>query len=231
MTWIVRLRALSGLAGVDTRPPGLRQVVEANPTIPLRTIADRLVERSPRPAMLPFMSHYPQAAWFHAVACVVDLPANPQGKLFLDVNIPDLFVRDDPFKYPWISVGWRLLDPRQEVVEPTRTLTYCRAAWVRRNRPRARSDSGVAVSSRRRSLRVREGRRRTRRSMGMLPEAYDVAISGSWSTSTTRPPAARGRYCFIRYPVRNIHAMTATQASRNTSVMPRLVPTATSDLP
>ena len=43
------------------------------------------------------------------------------------------------------------------------------------------------------------------------------------------PP--RPAYCFIRYPVRNIHAMAATQAMRNRKVMPRLVATSTSAFP
>jgi hypothetical protein len=59
-----------------------------------------------------------------------DLPERPGGKLFLDLNIRWICIctGDTYFKHrAAISIGWRLLDPRREVVEPTRTLTYVHA--------------------------------------------------------------------------------------------------------
>lgn len=198
---------VGGLAGVGDQAKSrqLRQIVEANRYDPMRPIAERLVaalreagyaavhepiERSP-PGSVQSL------AWS-------DLPAHPQGRFFLDVNIRGICLCTgiDHFKYrPGISIGWRLLDPRQEVVEPTRRISYVYApGWDARKTSSIRTVSGssppapyppVEVSETCGFAKVADAAENPALLWGCLAEAYDVVIQRLViDLKRLRPPAA-----------------------------------------
>jgi hypothetical protein len=117
----------------NSRTKILRRLVDAERYDPARTLADRLIEalgdggytavyqaiRRKPPGSIQSLS------WS-------DLPEQPLGELFLDVNIQWICLCSSASyakTYPAIELGWRLLHPRQEIVEPTRTITYYHIPW------------------------------------------------------------------------------------------------------
>lgn len=114
--------------GRGVRNDRLRLLVAREGYQPERTIADsvidRLAEASYRAVYEPIKrkpaGSVQSLAWD-------DLPAQPRGKLMLDVTIHWICLcADVAFTkyYPAVSIGWRVLDPARIVVHPTRTLSY-----------------------------------------------------------------------------------------------------------
>lgn len=117
----------------DARSKVLRRLVDAERYDPRRTLADRLIDALQEGGFAAVYQAIPRKppgsiqslSWS-------DLPEQPLGKLFLDVNIQWLCLCSSTSytkTYPAIALGWRLLDPSQEIVEPTRNITYFHMPW------------------------------------------------------------------------------------------------------
>jgi hypothetical protein len=109
----------------------LAELAKAERFDPARRLADRLVEA---------LAEAGHAAAFEPIArkpagsvqslSRSDLPESPQGKFILDATIRwHGLAKPGDFKdySPTIVLGWRILDPKGGVVEPTRVLTYVHA--------------------------------------------------------------------------------------------------------
>jgi hypothetical protein len=118
-----------GQLATSGRTKQLRALVEREAYDPIRTIADRLIDAL---AVASYRAAYEPVPRGPAGSLRSlswgDLPERPQGELILDLTVHWICLcADVTFSnhYPAISASWRLLDPaRQEVVEPSRTLTY-----------------------------------------------------------------------------------------------------------
>lgn len=168
----------------------LRSLVEREHYDPARTIADRLIEAlgeaSFRAVYEPIgrktAGSIQSLSWS-------DLPEKPRGKLMLDVTINWICLCSDVAftkLYPAISMGWRLLDPAREVVEPTRNLLYFHfPAWYERDRSPATKEVGktpeseypvVAVSESCGFNSVKAAEKDPQILWGCFGEAYDAAL-------------------------------------------------------
>ncbi len=140
-TWIPPYVALSKV-GSGAKNDRLRSLVARERYEPEREIADRLIERlaeaSYRAVYEPVerkpAGSVQSLSWS-------DLPEHPGGRLMLDITIRWICLcADIAFTkyFPAISISWRLLDPAQVVVLPSRTLSYHHfPAWYQgEGRPR-----------------------------------------------------------------------------------------------
>lgn len=129
----------------NSRTKALRRLVDTERYDPGRTLANRLIEALAEGGYTAVYEAIPRKppgsiqslSWS-------DLPEQPLGELFLDVNIEWICLCSSTSyarTYPAISMSWRLLHPRQEVVEPTRTVTYFHIPWDP-TRKKATSTSG-----------------------------------------------------------------------------------------
>lgn len=117
-----------GSMGDRKRSDQLRTLIARERYDPVRTVADRLIETlgaaSYRAAYEPIPRK--RAGSIQSLAWS-DLPEQPKGELMLDVTIRWICLCSDvAFSkfHPAISMSWRLLGPAQEVVQPTRTISY-----------------------------------------------------------------------------------------------------------
>ena len=126
-----------GQLATSGRTKQLRRLIEREAYDPIRTIADRVIDAL---AVASYRTAYEPVPRGPAGSLQSlswgDLPEKPQGELMLDLTVHWICLcADVTFSdhYPAISVSWRLLDPaQQEVVEPSRTLTYYHfPSWYR----------------------------------------------------------------------------------------------------
>lgn len=198
---------VSSFANLDdrVRSARFRKFIASERYDPTRSIADRLVEALASAgygAVYEPIARKPPGkmqslAWS-------DLPEKAQGKLFLDVNIRWICLcsGSSGLKYrAGIAVAWRLLDPRQEVVEPTRTLVYVhdpgwgvakpsstRTVPVPTPEPRY---PAAAISERCGYVSMDDAFADPQSLWGCFGEAYDVAIERLViDLKRLRPPAA-----------------------------------------
>jgi len=137
-----------GQLATSGRTKQLRALVEREGYDPTRTIADRLVDAL---AASSYRAVYEPIARKPAGSMQSlswgDLPERPQGELMLDLTVHWICLCADVTftkHYPAMSVSWRLLDPAQEVVEPSRTLTYHHfPAWVYDKKEKAAEARGA----------------------------------------------------------------------------------------
>ncbi|HEU0224177.1 MAG TPA: hypothetical protein VFR29_01960 [Steroidobacteraceae bacterium] len=114
--------------GSGARNDRLRLLVKREGYAPERTIADRLIDALAEASIRAVYEPVPRkpAGSVQSLSWS-DLPQRPRGKLMLDLTIRWICLcADVAFTryYPALSIGWRLLDPAQVVVQPTRTLSY-----------------------------------------------------------------------------------------------------------
>ncbi len=165
-----------GEMGNSQRTTQLRSILARDHYDPARTIADRLIEALAEAGY--GAEHEPIArrpAGSLQSLSWSDLPEEPRGELMLDVTVRSICLCSEiAFAkfYPAISLGWRLLDPAQEVVEPTRTISYHHflgAKPVPEYPP-------VAVSENCGFSSVKEAEKNPQVLLGCFAEAYDAAL-------------------------------------------------------
>lgn len=116
-----------GLATQDNTVK-LRKLAAEERFDPARRFADRLVEALAKAGHTAVYEPIPRkpAGSIQSLSRS-DLPEKPQGKVFLDVTIRWICLcrGDKYFEFsPSMSLGWRVLDSRGGIIEPTRELTY-----------------------------------------------------------------------------------------------------------
>lgn len=117
-----------GNLGDRKRSDQLRALVAREGYQPARTIADRLIETLGAASYRATYEPIPRkrAGSIQSLAWS-DLPEQPQGELMIDLTIRWICLCSDvafTTFYPAISMNWRLLSPKQEIVQPTRTISY-----------------------------------------------------------------------------------------------------------
>ncbi len=178
--------------GSGARNERLRMLVARERYQPERSIADSLIDRlaeaSYRAVYEPLQRKPPGSvqslSWD-------DLPARPRGELMLDVTIRWICLCADiafTKHFPAISLSWRLLDPAQVVVQPSRMLSYYHFPEFYKNkkkRGRAASESKQlpppeypveTVSEACGFDSVKEAEANPAVLWGCLGEAYDAAL-------------------------------------------------------
>ena len=117
-----------GKLATGGRTKQLRALVEREGYDPAPVLADRLVNALARSSYQAVHEPIPRkSAGSLQTLSWSDLPEKPQGKLMLDLTVQWICLCADIMfskYYPAISMSWRLLDPADEVVQPSRTLTY-----------------------------------------------------------------------------------------------------------
>lgn len=137
------LPIIDGLGDLSKRGNSLklRKLAATDRFDPARRLADRLVEalaEAGHTATYEPIARKP-AGSIQSLSWT-DLPEAPQGKLMLDVTIRLQCLCKGDIEYsgyaPALALGWRVLDPRGEVVEPTRVLTYVhKTGWSQDPKP------------------------------------------------------------------------------------------------
>ena len=173
----------------QSRTRQLRKMVKSERYDPARTLADRLIDRlgdAGYSAVYEPIAREPPGT-VQALAWS-DLPEQPKGRLILDLNISWVCLCSATSyqkTYPSISISWRLLDPPQEVVLPSRSLVYYHIPW---NPPKRRTPSAAAkpsepppyppvtVSESCGFSSLDEAEDNPARLWGCFGEAYDVAL-------------------------------------------------------
>jgi hypothetical protein len=196
----------SGIASLSTSANArrLRRLVAVERYDPVRAIADRVVDTLEEAGYSAVHEPIPRrpAGSVQSLSWS-DLPEHPKGKLFLDVNIHwiGLCTGSEYFKHrPAISIGWRLLGPRQQLVEPTRNLVYVHAPPLKGSRKPAASVAKappaespyphVEVSESCGFDNMDEAEKNPLRLWGCFGEAYDTAIGRLViDLKRLRPPA------------------------------------------
>jgi hypothetical protein len=182
----------------------LRRLAAAERYDPVPAIADRVVDALEEAGYTAVHEPIPRrpAGSVQSLSWS-DLPERPHGKLFLDVNIRwiGLCTGHGYFKYrAAISIGWRLLGPRQEIVEPTRELVYVHAPPLKKSTKPAATDAKarpaespypqVEVSESCGFDNMDEAEKNPLRLWGCFGEAYDAAIERLViDLKRLRPPA------------------------------------------
>lgn len=198
---------VGGLASLNRNANSkrLQRLVAVERYDPAQTIADRVIDALREAGYTAVYQPIPRrpAGSVQSLSWS-DLPEHPEGKLFLDLNIRwiCLCTGNAYFKYrPAISIGWRLLDPRQDIVEPTRNLTYVHAPpWQAGKKLAARAATApqeepsyppVEVSENCGFDSLDEAEKNPLRLWGCFGDAYDVAVERFViDLKRLRPPGA-----------------------------------------
>lgn len=171
----------------------LRRLAAEERFDPARKLVDRLVETLAEAGHTAVYEPIPRkpAGSIQSLSRS-DLPEEPKGRLFLDVTIRWICLcrGDEYFEFsPSMSLGWRVLDTRGGVVEPTRVLTYVHddspkaAPWMsKRNGQQESAAAGsrypaAAVNASCNYTDVDDGLGNPTVLWGCFGEAMDVAVS------------------------------------------------------
>lgn len=187
------------------RTKQLRRMVASDGYDPTRTLADRLIEvltEAGYSAVYEPIARRPPGsvqslAWS-------DLPEEPKGRLFLDLNVRWLCLCSSTTymtHYPAISLSWRLLHPGEDVVVPTRNLVYYHLpAWNPDKKPSPQTGDKpveppryppVEVSESCGFRSLDEAEENPAQVWGCFAEAYDAALRRLViDLAAIRPPAA-----------------------------------------
>jgi hypothetical protein len=174
----------------QSRTSQLRRLVAVNRYDPARALADRLIEALGEAGFRAVYEPIPRrpAGSIQSLSWS-DLPEQPQGELFLDVNVRWICLCSSSSYtkiYPSISLGWRLLDPRQSVAEPTRNLVYYHIPWDPPDRTSDRDKARLAAESPYPKVEVSEScgyksledaKENPAQLWGCFGEAFDAAVT------------------------------------------------------
>jgi hypothetical protein len=170
----------------------LRRLADEERFDPAQRLVDRLVEalaKAGHTAVYEPISRRP-AGSIQSLSRS-DLPEKPEGRQFLDVTIRWICLcRGDKYVEfsPSMSLGWRVLDSRGGIIEPTRELTYVHddgptvPLWTfKRNDKQEAAAAGsrypaAAVSASCNYTDVDDGLRNPTVLWGCFGEAMDVAV-------------------------------------------------------
>jgi hypothetical protein len=172
-----------------SRTGQLRKILQTAGYDPARTLADRLIQRLVaagysavhEPIKRKPAGSVQSLSWS-------DLPEKLQGRFLLDLNIrwiclcsPTSYLK----AYPGISISWRLLEPPQELVLPSRNLDYYHIPWDPPKRWTTGAEAQRAEPPPYPPVTVSEGcgfgsldetKENPAQLLGCLGEAFDVAV-------------------------------------------------------